>query len=457
MLESPLRIVGRFPRPVRLLLVGTLVNKVGTFILPYLALVLLRDFRLTEAQAARLLFAYGFGSVVSILVGGVLTDRLGRRRTLLLSLLGSGLLAVAMGAAPSATAFVPLLVVFGFLADLYRPAASAMIGDLLPSAQRASGFAGLRMAVNIGWAAGTAIGGLLADWSWRLLFLGDGLTTLAYGVLVYFAIPETRPGDGSTDALGATRSAREPVVEPRSARPRRGVGPFAPSDSASGAAVRPRATPGGPTNPLRDGVYLQVTAVALLFTLIFTSNLCVMPLTVTQGAGYPAVVFGLLAAVNGLLVALFELSIVQRLRPFRRLRLAAGGVLLVGLGFGMIGLVMHWAWFLLAVIVFTAGEILASPQQMAFVADWAPPQARGRYLSLYQATWSIGFAVAPTLFLPAHAALGERRFWALMPLLALPGVFILLRLDRTADRPERLRGLTAGPLPEPPAGITPPG
>ena len=110
----------------------------------------------------------------------------------------------------------------------------------------------------------------------------------------------------------------------------------------------------------------------------------------------------------------------------------------------MIGLVMHWAWFLLAVLVFTAGEILASPQQMAFVADWAPPEARGRYLSLYQATWSVAFAVNPAITLPLHAALGERAFWGLMPLVAIPGVLVLLRLDRTADRPERLRGASAG-------------
>ena len=103
----------------------------------------------------------------------------------------------------------------------------------------------------------------------------------------------------------------------------------------------------------------------------------------------------------------------------------------------MLGLVMHWAWFLLAVLVFTAGEILASPQQMSFVADWAPPEARGRYLSLYQATWSIAFAVNPAIALPLHAALGERAFWGLMPLVAIPGVVVLLRLDRTADRPER--------------------
>jgi MFS family permease len=197
-----------------------------------------------------------------------------------------------------------------------------------------------------------------------------------------------------------------------------------------------------PTNPIRDRVFLATTLFGFLLTLIFCSNLSVLPLTVTQSAGYPAVVFGLLAAVNGILIALFEISITAWLRRFRRLRVAALGTFLVASGFGMIGLVMHWAWFLLAVVVFTCGEILSTPQAMAFVADWAPPEARGRYLSLYQATWSVGFAVNPAIALPLHAALGERAFWGLMPLVAVPGVLVLLRLDRTADRPERLRGLS---------------
>jgi len=419
MLENPLRVIGRFPRPVRLLIVGTLVNKLGTFIVPYLTLVLLRDFHMRELEAARLLFAYGVGSVVSILAGGVVTDRFGRRRTLLVSLLGSGVLAVAMGIVPSADFFVPLLVAFGFIADLYRPAASAIIGDLLPSSDRASGFAGLRTAVNLGWASGTAIGGLLADWNWHLLFLGDGLTTLAFGALVYFTIPETRP---------------EIVVVASDVSPLPTVGSRA-------VGARP-AFGREPTNPLRDRVFLATTFAGLLLTLIFCCNLSVLPLTVTQSAGYPAVVFGLLAAVNGILIALFEISITAWLRRFRRLRVAALGAFLVASGFGAIGLVMHWAWFLLAVVVFTAGEILSTPQAMAFVADWAPPEARGRYLSLYQATWSVGFAVNPAIALPLHAALGERAFWGLMPLVAVPGVLVLLHLDRTADRPERLRGLS---------------
>jgi len=426
MLESPLRIVSRFPRPVRLLLAGTLVNKLGTFIVPYLTLVLLRNFHLREGEAAGLVFAYGFGSVVSILAGGVITDRFGRRRTLLVSLLGSGVLAVAMGLSPSAGVFVPLLVAFGFVADLYRPAASAIIGDLLPSSERASGFAGLRMAVNLGWAAGTAIGGILADWDWRLLFLGDGLTTLAYGVLVYFTIPETQPRE---------------VVVPAAAPP---------PAPATGAVGPGPAFGRGPTSPLRDGVFLATTGTGFLFTLIFCSHLSILPLTVIRSAGYPAVVFGLLAALNGVLVASFEISITERLKPFRRLRLAALGSFLSAAGFGLVGLVMHWGWFALAALVYTSGEILASPQQMSFIADWAPPQARGRYLSFYQATWSIAFAVNPAIALPLHAALGERAFWGLMPLVAVPGTLVLLHLDRTADRPELLRGSSG-------AGMSPPG
>jgi MFS family permease len=417
MLQSPIRIIAGFPRPVRLLVAGTLVNRIGALIVPFLTLVLLRDFHLAETDAARLLLAFGAGSVVSLLAGGVLTDHLGRRRTLLASLFGSGLLAVAMGLAPSVGLFVPLLVVFGFVADLYRPASSAVIGDLLPSSQRASGFAALRMVTNVGWAVGMTLGGLLADWSWRLLFVGDGLTTLVFGAVVLVGVPETR-------------STPEPVAV-----------------ATAPAATPPRAfVAPGPVNPVRDGVYLQAVFAGFVLTFMFCSQLNILPLTITGDAGYPSVVFGALVGTNGVLIALLEISIVERLRPLRRLRLAALGHALVGTGFGMMGLVMHWAWFLLAVLVFTAGEILSSPQLMAFVADWAPPEARGRYLSLYHATWSVAFAVSPAVLLPLRAFLGGRAVWGLMPVLALAGTAVLLHLDRKADRPERLRGAFVAPV-----------
>jgi MFS family permease len=407
-IESPLKILARLPGPVRLLVTGSLVNKVGTFIVPYLTLVLLRDFHLAEGAVAELLAAYGIGSIVAILVGGALTDRLGRRQTLMLSLFGSGVLAVIMGFATSARIFVPLLLCFGFVADLYRPAASAIVSDLLASSERATGFAALRLAVNLGFAVGMALGGFIADWNWHWLFYGDGLTTLLYGLVVLFFIPETRPV--------SERSRRESVAG---------------------------------ESPWRDAVFLEVALVGFLFSLIFFSDLTVLPLTITVGAGYPASVFGALVGLNGLLIAFFEMSAVGALRRFRRLRVAALGTLFLGAGFGITGLWLHWSWFLVAILLGTLGEILASPQQMAFVADWAPPRSRGQYLGLYQATWSLALAVNPVVLIPLHALLGEAGFWAILGLVALPAALLLLHLDRHADRPERLRGLSEGPPRDP--------
>ena len=407
MLLNPIPILARLPPVVRLLIAGTFVNKVGSFIVPFLTIVLRREFHLTEQEVGWLLLAYGAGSLTSVLAGGALTDRLGRRFTLLLSLGGSGIIALVLGFAESIRTFVPLLVLFGFMADLYRPAASSIIGDVLPSSQRASGFAALRLAVNLGFAAGMSLGGFLADWNWRLLFFGDGITTLAYAAVVYLFIKETRPAAAHVDAAKA---------------------------------------PAG-VSPWRDPVFLRLLLVSFGFAMIFFNHISTLPLTVTGTAGYPARVFGGLVAVNGLLIALFEMGTVDRLRHFRRLRVAALGVLLTGLGFGLTGMVMHWAWFLLTVVLWTFGEILSAPFKMAFVTDWAPPEMRGRYLSWHGATWSLAIGLNPLLFLPVHAALGERAYWPLMLLIALPMSWVLLRLDRVADRPERLRGLSHDPAP----------
>jgi MFS family permease len=398
--RGPLVLLRRLPRTVRLLVAGTFVNRLGSMIVPYLTLVLNREFQLTETQTGLLVGAYGAGTIVAMLAGGHLTDRLGRRRTLLLSLLGSGALAVGMGLSPSVQVFAPLLIAFAFLADLYRPASSAIVADLLPSAERALGYAAMRMAINLGFGFGVMMGGLLADVSWRLLFWGDGATTLLFGLLVYLQVPETRH-----ETSAAT------------------------------------ATPSG--HPLRDRVFVLLLVSTFVYCLAFYADFIVMPLTVTRSAGYPAYVFGLVLSVNGFLIAAFELTAVDWLRRFRRLRVAALGVLMTAVGLGSMGLFMHWACFLVAIILVTIGEILTLPQQTAFLSDWAPPEMRGRYIGISSASWGLGAAVAPVVLLPLHGRLSEPVFWGLLGLVILPSCALLLHLDRTADHRERLRGHSA--------------
>jgi MFS family permease len=396
---QPLRILRSLPPTVQVLVAGTFVNKLGTLIIPYLTLVLRREFDLDERRIGLLMLAYGLGSLTSILTGGWLTDRLGRRVTLLLSLTGSGAVAVTLGLVSTIAVFAPLLVLLGFLADLYRPASSSIIADLLPSERRATGFAALRMAVNLGFSVGMMLGGFLADWSWRVLFLGDGLTTLAFATVVWRFIPETRQAHA-----GWAESA-------------------APS-------------------PWRDVVFLQMLLLSFGWCLVFFSHMTELPLTITLGAGYAPWLYGVLVGLNGLLIGLFEVTVVERLRPYRRLKVAAVGTLVVGLGFASVAVARHWTWFLVVVLAYTAGEILASPQKMAFVSDWAPPEARGRYLAWYQATWSLAMALNPILFLPLQARLGDSLFWPLTFLIVAPCAALLWRLDGTADRPELLRGST---------------
>ncbi|HEX6737374.1 MAG TPA: MFS transporter [Vicinamibacteria bacterium] len=405
MFANPVRLVARLPRPVRLLILGTFVNRLGSFITPFLALVAQREFGLSPGQTGALVMAYGAGSLASILVGGQVTDRLGRRTALLLSLFGSGALAVGMAASPSLHAFVPMLVLFGLLVDLYRPASASIISDLLPSADRAVGFAAMRLAVNLGFAVGVAVGGVLADTNWRLLFAGDGLTTLLFGMLVWIAIGETRPGGGPAAAAGP------------------------------GAAA--------PPSPWRDRVFCAALFASFSFCLVLCSFSTLLPLTVTQSAGYPAKVYGLLLSANGLVVSLFEVPVAHAFTHGRRLRVAAIGLVLTGLGFGLSGMVRHWAWLLAMVVLWTFGEILTLPQYTAFVADWAPPEARGRYMSLSQATFSLAFALNPVITLPLRARFGEAVIWPLHLVVVLPAVVVLVHLDRTADRPERLRGRQA--------------
>jgi sugar phosphate permease len=174
---------------------------------------------------------------------------------------------------------------------------------------------------------------------------------------------------------------------------------------------------------------------------MFFSFITVLPLTITVWAGYPAWVYGLLMAMNGTLIGIFEISATDALRRFRRLRVAALGVALAAVGFGLTGVMPHWSWFLFTGLFWTAGEILFAPQQISFVADWAPPASRGRYLSVYQASWTTGAALNPLLFLPLHERLGDTLFWSALGVIGVPAVFLLLWLDGAADRPERLRGV----------------
>src|SRR5438477_3360356 len=197
------------PRGVWILFFGTFLNKFGTFVLPFLTIYLTR-MGYSALQAGLAIGAYGIGSLCASFTGGHLADRLGRRKTIVLSMFSG---AVAMLCLSQAR-LLPLIILFAGLAgltgELYRPASSALLTDLVPAGQRVTAFAAYRMALNAGFAFGPATAGFLARKSFVWLFVGDAVTSLLFGLVAWFALPAGLGGTKMDNSWGATgRALRE--------------------------------------------------------------------------------------------------------------------------------------------------------------------------------------------------------------------------------------------------------
>src|SRR5882762_8433074 len=188
------------PRGAWILFLGTFLNKFGTFVLPFLA-IYMASLGYTTAQAGLAMAAYGIGSLVASLLGGYLADRLGRRKTIVLSMFSVAVAMLSLSQARS----LPMIVLFAGLAgltgELYRPASSALLADLVPAGQRVTAFAAYRMALNAGFAFGPATAGLLAKKSFLWLFVGDATSSILFGLVAWFALPVGLRGTRAENTL----------------------------------------------------------------------------------------------------------------------------------------------------------------------------------------------------------------------------------------------------------------
>ena len=207
-----LRHYTQLPATVHLLCFGSFINRAGTFVMLFLTIYLTQQLGTGKAFASYCIGVFGFGSVVSSLVGGQLADQFGRRSTMLLALFGGATALLALSVVRNPWAFMVVLFLFALIIEMYRPASSAMIGDVTTSDQRPHAFGLLYIAVNLGFAVAPPIGGLLASQSFLWLFWVDALTTAMYGVVVLLLIRETRPvnyGVPCSPASGARRRNAE--------------------------------------------------------------------------------------------------------------------------------------------------------------------------------------------------------------------------------------------------------
>jgi MFS family permease len=342
------------PRPAWVLFGGTFINRFGTFVMPFLAIYMTRQ-GYSPTQAGLAVSSYGAGHIIASMLGGHLADRIGRRHTIALSMFSSAAAMMALSQARTLAFILPLAFLVGLVSELYRPAAAALLGDLVAPEQRIAAFGMYRFAINLGFAVGPATAGFLADRSFFYVFLGDAITSFLYGIVALVALPH-----------GIRSSGKEETPH-------------------EGLRVA-----------LRDRAFLYFLGATLCLTWIEFQMHSTLPLHLAN-IGYSAKTYGMLLSINGVMIVLFELALTAWTQKFPPRPLIALGYGLTAIGFAMTGIADNLPFLALTVVIWTMGEMIYAPVTGAFVTNLAPERFRGRYMGLWHSTWSVGMVLGPTM------------------------------------------------------------
>ncbi|MBC6994374.1 MFS transporter [Neolewinella lacunae] len=364
------------PRKVWLLALVMLVNRSGAMVVAFLSVYLISAQGYEPVKAGYVMAAFGTGGIVGNYVGGLLNDRFGSWHIMLYSMIGAGLLNVALG---QVSGFWPLCVLaflISLFADAFRPANRAAIAIYTPPEKITQAFGLLRMAVNLGISIGPAVGGFfIFRYGFTLMFWMDGLTFLLAAVVFRFALP---PDETARPLLAKEAADKQ---QPH---------------SLDGHLI----TPPLRTRPAHRQPWLLLFALAnTLIILCFFQLFNTMPVFMKE-SGFDEQQIGILLTINGLLIVAVEMPMLYVMdRRYRPITVMIIGAALIGGGYLLLPVGVTYYYFLVVVmlVTITFGEILYMPFTNTYVARHAPPARRGEYLGLLSASFSAGFVVGPLL------------------------------------------------------------
>jgi len=351
---------------------GTLINRLGGFVIPFLTLYLTSQRQIPVSRATLMVSLFGAGSFLAQLTGGELTDRLGRRPVMLMSFFITPIFMIILGLARPLPLIALSTFVVGFFTDLYRPAVGAAIADLVPPKARTRAYGYNYWAINLGAAVAPFLAGVIAGYNYMILFIADALTTAIFGMIVYFGIRETRP----VEAVHTSHASLDERI-----------------------------------NQLRrEPILLIFSLLALFFGMIYMQGNVTLPLDMqTHGLGPRQ--FGSTIAINGLLIILVTIPISNMAVRWRRFETIAVSAVILGLGFGFTAFASTLPLYMLSVAIWTFGEIAATAVAPAIIADLSPVELRGLYQGIFGSAWGLAFFIGPLAGGWVFEHLGNHALW----------------------------------------------
>lgn len=338
-----------------------LINRSGTMVLPFMTLYLTgKEMHRSLSEAGFVMGLFGFGSIVGAYFGGKFSDKIGFYKVQLFALLAGGGMFLILGQVKS----YPLICVSSFLLSMvnesFRPANSSAIAFYSTAENRTRSYSLNRLSINLGWAVGASIGGLIAAFNYELLFWVDGITNLIAAFLLFNFLKPVVP----------KKKDEIPVID-------------VPETMSA----------------YRDKTYITFLLLMTMFTFCFVQLFTTIPKYFRDDLLLNEKYIGLMMAVNGIIIVVLEMVMVYTLEKKNRgITYIIIGVLMCALSFLSLLLPGNSKYIALVMILFISfGEIMAMPFMTTFWIQRTNDRNRGQYAALYTISWGIGNTLGPFL------------------------------------------------------------
>jgi MFS family permease len=375
MINKVLSVTRKYPSQYWLMFVGMLISTTGASMIgPFLMIYVSEKLNMPLTQIASLTTINAGVGLLFNFIAGTATDKLGRKWVMVISLLGNCAFYLLLGNATTYGGYAIAMALSGMFSPLYRVGADAMLADIIPMEQRSEAYSVMRMSNNLGISLGPTIGGFIAMQSYTAAFYLAASGMVIYGILIAVFARETLPGQKSSPQVSVKET-------------------------------------GGYRNLLKDKHYLSFVS-AFTFSQLTLSMMWVL-LSVYAKTNYniPEQQYGFIAGTNAMMVVLFQFGVNKINQRYEPLKVMIIGALFFGVGVGSVALGASFWAFWLSMVIMTIGELILVPTTTTYAANQAPPDLRGRYMSIYSLSWGTASGIGPIFGGFLNDNFGPRFIW----------------------------------------------
>lgn len=366
-------------RRIWLLSIVMLINRSGTMVLAFMTLYC-KHLGFSIQQGGLVVAVYGVGSVAGAFLGGKISDHFGFYRTQFGALFLGGILFIVLGQMETYESICICTFFLSMVNESFRPANATAITHYSEPKTRTQSFSLVRLAINLGWGIGSALGGILASIDYHLLFWTDGITNISAALCLLFLLPKV-------SVEQQKQYSRNPVKENKA------------------------------VSPYKDKAFLWFLGLQVLFAICFFQLFTTIPLYFKEGLHLSEFWIGVTMAFNGVLIAIVEMVLVFKLegrKPY--LVLMCQGTILMAISFLLLNLPIA-AGLIVAfifVLLITFAEMIAMPFMNSYYISRSSDSNRGQYAGLYTMAWSVAQVIGSSTGAIAADKLGYTLLWVII-------------------------------------------